>query len=114
MYCPTSSLICGHHIAQNRFICFPLACPPSQVLLWERERDRVKHEEGVLLDVSSAHGDAYKRIVDFAVSVGGLLWSSPIAGEGAPGADHWVGGKKLIVVAPRAVEAVSEIVEQNM
>ena len=92
----------------------PLSPSSLQVLLWERERDRVKHEEGVLLDVSSAHGDAYKRIVDFAISVEGLLWSSPIAGEGAPGADHWVGGKKLIVIAPRAVAAVSEVIEQNM
>lgn len=74
----------------------------------------MKHEEGVLLDVSSVHPDAYKRIVEFAVSVEGLLWSSPVAGEGAPGADHWVGGKKIIVVAPRAVKAVSEVVERNM
>ncbi|CAN0381675.1 unnamed protein product [Ascophyllum nodosum] len=48
----------------------------DQVLLWERERDRMIKEDGVLLDVSHAGEEAFRQIVEFANNAQGLLWNS--------------------------------------
>lgn len=65
--------------------------------------------EGVLLDVSNAPDEPYRRIVEFANGVGGLLWHSPF-GDNGDGYKR----KKLIIVSPTTVETVTEFVECNM
>lgn len=70
----------------------------------------MEHEDGVLLDVSSAPEEGYRRIVEFAVSVQGLLWSSPLGGN----EDSRTIRKKLVVIAPRKLDAVRAVVERNM
>lgn len=77
-------------------------------------------EDGVLLDVSNAGEEAFRRIVEFASGAQGLLWSSPFGdsvdggGGGGGGGGGWSARKKLMVVAPRTVDAVTSFVESIM
>lgn len=67
-------------------------------------------EAGVLLDVSGAGEEGYKRIIEFANSAQALMWSSPFEQSGIDGG--WSGRKKLIVVAPRTAATVTEFLER--
>lgn len=91
-----------------------------QVLLWERERDRMVHQEGVLMDVSYASREAFRGMVDFANTNQGLLWSSPLEdqeeedeGGGGSGSGGLAGRKKLLVIAPSVVEGLNAAILQN-
>lgn len=72
-------------------------------------------DEGVLLDVSNAGEEAYRRIVEFANSTQGLMWNSDFeessGAGGAGGGGGWTGRKKLVVVKPTTVEALTAFVE---
>eukprot|EP00903_Cladosiphon_okamuranus_P007748 g7506.t1 len=90
----------------------------DQVLLWERERDRMEHQEGVLMDVSYASREAFRGMVDFANANKGLLWSSPLGeqeDEEEAGGDGGglAGRKKLLVIAPSVVEGLNAAILQN-
>ncbi|CAM9922445.1 unnamed protein product [Choristocarpus tenellus] len=94
----------------------------DQVLLWERERDRMECAQGVLLDLSGGNEDDFREVVTYAIDTGGCLWSSPLldAEEGGAG----VGGSgllgrpsqyrvKLLVVSPGAAVQVSAFAEER-
>ncbi|CAM9500545.1 unnamed protein product [Ectocarpus sp. 6 AP-2014] len=97
----------------------------DQVLLWERERDRMEHRDGVLVDVSYASRDAFRGMTEFANAKQGLLWSSPLGGEdeegggggGGSGSGSSGGGlagrKKLMVVSPGIVESLNAAIVEN-
>ncbi|CAN0482297.1 unnamed protein product [Ectocarpus sp. 8 AP-2014] len=97
----------------------------DQVLLWERERDRMEHRDGVLVDVSYASRDAFRGMAEFANAKQGLLWSSPLGAEdeegggggGGSGSGSSGGGlagrKKLMVVSPGIVESLNAAIVEN-
>lgn len=78
-----------------------------KVLLWERERDRMVKQDGVLLDISNAGDEAFRHIVEFANNAQGLLWNSPLRPSDG---DVWASGKKLIVVTPGIVKVLTEFI----
>lgn len=76
----------------------------------------MEHQDGVLMDVSSASRDAFRGMVDFANAKQGLLWSSPLGAEGEEeerGGGVLAGAKKLLMVSPTVVEGLNAAILQN-
>ncbi|CAM9406818.1 unnamed protein product [Chrysoparadoxa australica] len=64
----------------------------DQIILWERERDRVRYKDGVLLDLSTASRDQFEDVATHALEQGGTLWS-----------DY---DRKVIVLSPQEAEQI--------
>lgn len=97
----------------------------DQVLLWERERDRMTRSDGVLLDLTRGTEFVFGEAVTFAMSEGGCLWNSPLKAdpEGAEREAIESSGslgrptelrKKLLIVTPTIARKVSAFVEERM
>jgi len=74
----------------------------EQIILWNRERSRIKCEESVLMDLTQdkLSDEEYVAVRDYAKSLNVLLWASE------PGAE-----RRMLVVQTQALDRLRDFVE---